>query len=63
MLGVDIEHGTWHTVLALEENTVFLEAKAGPYLALSPAESAGWAPRENDPAATTYLERLRAAFV
>jgi cupin fold WbuC family metalloprotein len=30
-LGVDIAHGAWHTDVALEADTVFLEAKAGPW--------------------------------
>ena len=29
--GVDIPHGVWHTAVALLPDTVFLEAKAGPY--------------------------------
>ena len=29
--GVDIPHGVYHTVLALETGTVMFEAKAGPY--------------------------------
>ena len=31
-LGVDIPHGVFHTVFALETGTVFFEAKAGPYV-------------------------------
>jgi cupin fold WbuC family metalloprotein len=29
-IGVDVAHGTWHTAVALEDETVFLEAKARP---------------------------------
>lgn len=60
--GVDIPHGTWHTLVALEPGSVFLEAKAGPYLPLVPAERAPWAPAEGDAAAADYLEKLRALF-
>ena len=60
LLGVDIPHGTWHTLLALEPGTVFLEAKAGPYVALSEAERAPWAPTEGSSAAAVMLEIYRA---
>lgn len=59
-MGMDIPHGTWHTVFALEPGTVFLEAKAGPYLPLTAAEKAPWAPAEGDPGAAAYLAGLRA---
>jgi cupin fold WbuC family metalloprotein len=58
--GVDIPHGTWHTLVALEPGTVFFEAKAGPYVALSEAERAPWAPLEGSSAATVMLEIYRA---
>src|SRR5512133_3580927 len=35
----DIPHGVYHTAVSLEPGTVFFEAKAGPYLPLSEAES------------------------
>ena len=62
-LAADIPAGVFHTALSLETGTVFYEAKAGPYLALSEAEKAPWAPADDDPAAAAaYLERLRALF-
>lgn len=60
--GVDISHGTWHTFVALEPGTVIFEAKGGPYLPLSPAELAPWAPAESDVGAMDYLARLRRFF-
>lgn len=57
-MGMDIPHGTWHTVFALEPGTVFLEAKAGPYLPLNVEEKAPWAPAEADPGAQVYLSGL-----
>jgi len=60
--GVDIPHATWHTVLALEAGTVFFEAKAGPYLPLSAAECAPWAPAEGQAGAAGYLARLLRLF-
>jgi cupin fold WbuC family metalloprotein len=61
-IGVDVAHGTWHTAVALADNTVFLEAKAGPYLPLTAEERAPWAPPENAPGAAAYLEGLKALF-
>ena len=62
-IGVDIPHGTWHTAVALEPDTVFLEAKAGPYLPFLAAEKAPWAPAENAPEATRYLEALKSRII
>lgn len=59
-MGVDIPHGTWHSVLALAAGTVFFEAKAGPYRPLSADEKASWAPGEGDVAAAAYLARMEA---
>jgi len=63
-VGVDIAHGTWHTVLALAPGTVIFEAKAGPYRPLAAAEQAPWAPPEGAaPAAIEdWQHRLRALF-
>lgn len=61
-LGVDIPRGAWHTVFALETGTVFLEAKAGPYRALTADERASWAPAEGDAAAADYQRRLARLF-
>jgi len=61
-LGVDISHGCWHSVLGLEPGTVFFEAKAGPYVALTSEERALWAPQEGDAGAAGYLEKLRSLF-
>ncbi len=62
VMGVDIPHGTFHTVLALEPGSVFFEAKAGPYVALTDAERASWAPAEGTPEGASYLESLRQLF-
>ena len=61
-LGATVPSGTWHTLIAFEPGGVFLEAKAGPYLPLSDAERAPWAPAEGDAAAADYLEALTARF-
>lgn len=61
-MGVDIPHGSWHTVLALESGTVFFEAKAGPFKPLAPEERASWAPQEDDAATGSYCAWLRQLF-
>ncbi len=59
-LVADVPSGVYHTAVSLQPGTVFFEAKAGPYLPLSEAEVATWAPPEGDGAAPGYLEGLRA---
>jgi len=59
ILAADVPSGVFHTAVSLEPGTVFFEAKAGPYLPLSPAETAPWAPPEGDGLAAQYLEQLR----
>ena len=61
-VGVNIPHGVFHSLVALEPGSIFFEAKAGPYKALEPAEKACWAPAEGEPDATAYLNFLRAMF-
>ncbi len=60
--GVDIPHGTWHSIVSLQSGSVFFEAKAGPYLPFTPEEKAPWAPAENDAGATEFLARMQALF-
>ena len=61
-IGVDIPAGIWHTVVALDDGTVFLEAKAGPYLPLTAEEKAPWAPAESAAEAAAYFTALRAGL-
>ncbi len=61
-LGVDIPHGVYHSAVSLASGTVFFEAKAGPYLPLSQAEQAPWAPEDATPQAAWYLNQLRQLF-
>lgn len=57
--GVHIPLACWHSVVALDGGCVFLEAKGGPYVPLTAAECAPWAPAAGSPQAATYLEALR----
>jgi cupin fold WbuC family metalloprotein len=61
-IGIDIAHGTFHTVLALQPGSVFFEAKAGPYVPIAEAERAPWAPAEGDAGCADYLATLRRLF-
>ena len=61
-LGVNIPHGVFHSLVALESGSIFFESKAGPYKALEPAEKAPWAPAEGEPEVTAYLEFMKSLF-
>lgn len=56
--GVDCQPGPFHTLFALEPDTVVFEVKPGPYDPASDKDFAPWAPEEGSPEATAYLERL-----
>jgi hypothetical protein len=55
--------GTWHTLLAREDASVFLEVKQGPYDPATAVDFAPWAPPEGDPAVAQYQQWLRAAGI
>jgi cupin fold WbuC family metalloprotein len=58
--GVIIEPGIWHTLLALEEGTVFFEAKSGPYTPLTDKDFAPWSPSPGDTAGVdSFIQTLR----
>lgn len=61
-IGVNIPHGTFHSVVALQPGSVFFEAKAGPYEPLTPDERAPWAPAEGEPEADAYRTMLEGLF-
>ncbi|MEN6584901.1 MAG: WbuC family cupin fold metalloprotein [Sulfuricella sp.] len=61
-LGINIPHGQFHTLVALEAGSVFFESKAGPYAPLSAQEKAAWAPTEGAPDAVQYLAQLKGLF-
>jgi cupin fold WbuC family metalloprotein len=61
-VGVNIPHGVFHTLVALDSGSVFFEAKAGPYVPFTASEKATWAPAEGDPQVATYLTRLQQLF-
>lgn len=56
--GVEIPPRTWHSLVALQDNSVVYEVKDGPY---SPADDkyfADWAPKEGDKECAEFLESL-----
>ncbi|MDK9718210.1 MAG: WbuC family cupin fold metalloprotein [Trichlorobacter sp.] len=59
---ITIPHGIFHTAVSLAPGTVFFETKAGPYIPLTEAEIASWAPVDTDPASTACLQQLCALF-
>lgn len=62
--GVDIRARAWHTILALEPDTVIFEAKPGPYVRATDKGWPDWAPAPDAPGAPAYFmdleDRLRA---
>lgn len=60
--GVNIPSGVFHCMIALEKDSVFFEAKAGPYVAVQQAEKAAWAPAEGEPGMAAYLASIEALF-
>lgn len=61
-VGVDLQPGIFHTLLALQPDSVIYEVKTGPYTAATDKTFAPWAPPEGDPAVPAYQAGLRAAF-
>ena len=57
-IGCDIPSGVWHSIVCLKSETVFLEAKPGPYERLIPEDFAPWSPAENEQGATEFLDKL-----
>jgi cupin fold WbuC family metalloprotein len=55
---VELPAATWHTLVALERDSVLFEFKQGPY---APQEFAAWAPAEGDVAAAAAEEWLCSA--
>ena len=58
VIGVELSSNVWHTVLALEKNSILLEVKAGPFDPLKPKDLAAWAPDEESSLKKDYYECL-----
>lgn len=59
-LGVEVPSGAWHTAVSLEECSVFLEVKPGPFNPITPEDRAPWAPAEGASDAGGYLKKVAA---
>lgn len=56
--GVDLAAGQYHSLIALEADSVLFEVKPGPYTPSSDKEFAPWSPAEGSAEAVLYLEEL-----
>jgi cupin fold WbuC family metalloprotein len=57
-VGADLPPGIWHTVVCLEQGSVFFETKPGPFVPITKKDMAPWAPEEGSPEAQNYLGEL-----
>lgn len=57
-IGIDIRPGCWHTLIALEPDTVIYEVKTGPYDPTTDKDFAKWAPAEGDPGVAEFMKGL-----
>lgn len=53
--------GTWHTIVALEPDTLALEVKPGPYRPLDDKDFVAWAPAEGDAGTAEMLRWFETA--
>jgi len=58
-LAFEVPRATWHTLMARDDGSAFLEVKEGPYDPRSAVEFAPWAPAEGDTSVAQFLARLR----
>jgi len=56
--GTEVAPRTWHSIIALTENSVVYEIKDGPYSPIDDKNFAKWAPREGDAECLPYLQDL-----
>lgn len=63
IIAVDFEPRVWHTICVFEADTIIFEAKQGPYDPKTDKKFASWAPGEDAPEASDYLEMLKGSLV
>jgi cupin fold WbuC family metalloprotein len=56
--GTEVPPRTWHSIIALAEDSVVYEIKDGPYSPIDDKNFAKWAPREGDASCTAYIQDL-----
>lgn len=62
-VGLEIAAGTWHALMPLTDDALFLEVKPGPYVPFDPADFAAWAPLEGSERAADCLRWMAGAGV
>lgn len=62
VIGANIPHGIFHTLVSLDGPSVFFESKGGPFTPLTRDEKGPWAPQEGDESSTEYLASLKKLF-
>lgn len=60
---MEIDAGAWHTFVSMEEGTVVMEIKQGPYSYPPEKDSCQWAPREGEKGVTEFEIWYRKARV
>jgi cupin fold WbuC family metalloprotein len=61
--GAEIPPAAWHTIASLEQGTVVLEFKEGPYVKASDKNFAHWAPPEGHIAAPKFVTWYESATI
>lgn len=59
---IEITPGVWHTVISLEQGSILLEVKPGPFIVHLAKEYAPWAPKEGSRFALNYHHKLVATI-
>jgi len=55
---VELTSKTWHSMIALKEDTVLYEIKQGPFVEEDEKLFASWAPKEGDEEVKNYIEGI-----
>jgi cupin fold WbuC family metalloprotein len=58
----DIPVGVFHTVVSLTSESIFLEAKIGPYTPMVDLDIPSWAPPPSSPECVEFVNKLRELF-
>jgi cupin fold WbuC family metalloprotein len=56
--GVELSPNTWHSLIALEDNSVLYEIKQGPYIEETDKTFASWAPKEGTNEAREFIDKI-----
>ncbi len=56
----EVSAGIYHSLIALEKDTVLFELKDGPYIASNDKKFAPWAPVEGEEGVIEFMEKVKA---